>query len=109
MGLKKEIKETFGTAKKICDGSYKSKYTSKQIFWGMGQALKNPFFFIFMMILVFAFMSGFVYGAKKGQEMCNEYISETFADPESPYASPLLVAKHFVDNSPENFINFTIP
>jgi len=68
-----DLKEDFKTVKEIAKGEYKSKYTVKQLITVDWKDLLSKYW-LFFIILVFAFFAGYFFATQRLQDACNQFI-----------------------------------
>jgi len=71
--LIKDFKEDIKTVKELANGTYKSKYTIKQLIRIDWKDLLSKYW-LFFIILVLAFFTGYYFATNRLQDACNQFI-----------------------------------
>ena len=97
-GIKEDIKGDIETVKEIATGEYKSNITKKDLAQGVKEAVKDPMSYVFLLLIIGAFISGIMFTGKYWQDKANGFAID-FCIEENPEMDDKYVG--------DNFLNFS--
>jgi hypothetical protein len=91
-----DLKSDAETVGEIFTGKYKTKYTMNDVKKAVKDAIKDPMSYVFIILIIAAFLSGILYSGKYWQDKANSFVIDTCMEQVSIYNPGVL--EHLFDN-----------